>query len=465
MASRITTGLLTLFFFGFAACGSGDDPANDTGTILDQGSVQDLGSIDEGTVEDTTVALDEGGTPDTTQVVDEGTAPVDEGAVIVDVTQPNNCSDLTVLIETPVDDGSPVSVDVQLCSVVVTYKHNDGFFIQQSVDGPATEVYVGGDWPYPAPTEGDVLNIRVSQWASYQGHQEIIASEPPVLVGQQSLDEYALDISSGVLPSEALESRLVSLTGAKVREAVNSKTYLVDYGTAEAVNIYVSGLSEDLCTNATFDVERAVFIQYIDVHEIKVYFAGFDVTNINTDDCPPPIVHDSSNWGFESWLTTDPPEDFIKEKLSQKFAATQEGEHVKQGSNACVLSWYTTDTAELAQGWWTPAEAGKDYTHSLWAWDEADTGRVRTALKFYDADKNQVGSTEYSSYTADEGTWTELTATATAPEGAVFVRAAVRMYDEGLFNEEFGADIYIDEWNLTESEGTPVDPGSDPGDE
>lgn len=459
MPSRIITGLLTLFFFGFVACSSGDDPVADTGSPVDAGSVQDSGTTDEGTViEDTAVVVDQGSAPDTTQTVDEGPAPVDQGSQIVDVPQPTNCSDLAVLIDTPVEPDSPVSVDVQLCNVVVTFKHNDGYFIQQSIDGPATEVYVGSDWAYPAPTEGDVLNIRVSQWTSFKGHEEITASEPPVLIAQQSLEGYALDLSSGILPTEALESRLVTVTGAKVREVINSKTYLIDYGTAEAVDFYAVGLNEELCTNATFDIERAILIQYGDIHEIKAYFAGFDVTNIDTSNCPPPVVHDDSNWGFESWLESDPPEDFVKEKLSQKFTATQEGEHVKQGSNACVLNWFTTDHPELAQGWWTPAEAFKTYTHSLWAWDEAATGRVRTALKFYDADKNQVGNTAYSGYTADEGTWTELSITSEAPEGTAFVRAAIRMYDEGLFDETVGAEIYIDEWSLTENAEEPAPP-------
>jgi hypothetical protein len=472
MSYRIISTLLTLLIFGFTACASGDDTSTDTGALQDTSVSADTGSVvdaatDEGSSTDSVQSLDEGNAPtDTAQAVDQGTSPVDEGSTPIDAGQPTNCTDLTILNETPVEPGAPAAVDIQLCNVVVTYKHSDGYFIQQSIDGPATEVYIGGDWPYPAPAEGDVLNIRVSQWSSYEGHQEITASEPPVLVAQQSLEGWALDISAGILPSESIESRLVTLSTAQVREAINSKNYLIDYGTAEAVTLYVSGLSDELCTNASFSVTRGIIIQYGDIHEIKVYYAGFDVTDINTDNCPPPIEYDSSNWGFESWTSTDPPEDFIKEKQGQNFSATQEGVHVKQGSSACVLSWFTTDTAELAQGWWMPAEAGKDYTLSLWAWDEADTGRIRTALKFYDADKNAIGSTEYSSYTDNEGAWTELTATATAPDGTVYARGAVRMYDvagDALFDPAVGADVYIDEWNLSEATGTTEPVEADPG--
>ena len=119
-----------------------------------------------------------------------------------------------------------------------------------------------------------------------------------------------------------------------------------------------------------------------------------------------------------------------------------------------MLMWDSKSNQDFWQGYFMPALAGQEVTFSLWAWDEDANGRLRLAMTFYDETGASLGN-EFSNQYSDDVTgnameWFQLTHTATAPEGAVSVRAWVRMYDVAPADgtEWESAWALIDSWSL-----------------
>ena len=358
-----------------------------------------------------------------------------------DTGNPPACDSIAALKATP--EGA---VDLMLCDVVVTYVFDDGYFIQEGPDGPATEVYVGtGDWPYAAPVPGDIIDLHVLEYGSFQGQQEITLSVAPTYTGKVgNLEQFALDLSAGTLPSEDIESRLVTVSGLTVKSQSGS-TLKVDYGTATDVQLYITS-SPDFCEGATFTLVQGVITEYTDAHQLRAFDAAADVANVDTTNCPVPPTYDTSNWNFEEWTETDPPADFFKDTAD--FTATQESTTVHDGASACNLTFTSKTNQDFWAGYYVPVTPATDATFSVWAWDGDPAGRLRLAIAFYDASMQKLGNTEYSNeYTTDNATWTQMILTKTVPDGAAFARSFVRMYDEAAFVDS--ATVYIDDWSLT----------------
>jgi hypothetical protein len=351
-------------------------------------------------------------------------------------------------------------VNVLLCNVAVTYVYVDGFFVQESAEGGAMSVYVGktdGDpanWPYAAPSVGDVLNIQVTEFGSFKGHQQITASLPPEAAGTTDVSAYALDLSEGTLPSEELESRLVMVTGATIDQK-KGKVMGISYGTATNV-VFFAGKGKSLCRNATFDLVRAVVVEYTTdpegatLHELKTWDASLDVANLDDSGC----AVDDSNWDFEDWTLTDPPLGFVKTDKSKGFAVSQDTVNFHGGTSSAQVWVKTKDNSpELAQSWYMPVTVGTNYSLVVWALDNEAQLRARLILEFYDS-KAEVGKDgeKYSAYTEDSADWQSLSHARVAPEGAIQLRGFIRFYDQtDEFDPEVGAGMSIDDWSVTMS--------------
>jgi hypothetical protein len=331
------------------------------------------------------------------------------------------------------------AVDVTLEGVTVTYAFNNGYFLQD--DTAAIEVYVGPDWPYPAPAEGSVIDLHVTEYGSYANQQEVVVSDPPVVVGAADPTLLAIDISGGFLPGEESESFYIHGTGLKVTD-IDGKDVTVAYGTAAAVILRVD-TSAALCIGATFDLLDGVVTQYWDIHRLQVFDAAIDLGNINTDKCPA-FNADMSNWNFEEPDLTDPPPDF--EKATDSFTAFPTNTAAHGGAQSCELIWNSKSNQELYQGFYTPVVAGQKVTFSLWTLDNDPAGRLRLLIRFYDAAKNPISNTYSDQFTVDSPDWMQMVFAQTAPNNAAFARAYVRLYDTELWTGEAVANI--DDWSV-----------------
>lgn len=466
--------LATIIALGFAvamtACGddSGSTATDtsggtDTSPFADVTTTEDTNPSEDVTPGDDTVpAEDTMPMEDTTPAEDvapiedtapsEDTAPTEDTAPVEDVppmedTVTEGCGtieDLKASEEGP--------VNVLLCNMAVTYVYDQGYFIQASADSAAIGIYVGGDlnadgsWPYPAPAPGDLLNLQVTEFGSYNGLQQITASLDPVNMGTTDIGGFALDLSEGTLPSEGIESRLVKVTGIAVDEKAG-KVLTISYGTAAGVQLYALN-GEALCRNATFDLVHGIVTEYNGVHQLKTFDATLDVANLDDSGC----AVDDSNWDFEDWTVTDPPIGFEKAAVADGFTITQDTEVFYGGAASAKITQTTEQTPELAQSWYMPATAGTTYTLSVWAWDNEPNLRARLVLQFYDGSgkvDTDPPSGKYSAYTQDMAEWQSLSVTLVAPEGATQLRGSMRFYDQNDFDPAVGASMNLDNWSVS----------------
>jgi len=332
------------------------------------------------------------------------------------------------------------AVDVTVTGATVTYVFDLGYFIQDATG--AVQVYVGGDWPYDVPGLGDVIDIHVLEYGNFKDHQEILSSDPPVKTGDGVVEDMKLDISGGVLPDESIESRVIKGTGLTV-ETIAGPDVTVAYGGVTGV-LYRAEEPGDLCAGATFDLTTGVVTQFVENHQLKTFYA-MDIVNVNTDACAPVVEADASNWDFEEISAGDPPPDF--EKLTLDFTALTVLDEAHGGAQSCALTWTSQNNQDLIQGLYSPIVSGQTATMTLWIQDADPAGRVRLGLKFYDAEKTQLGNEFSNQYSADGPDWAEATFEKPAPEGAAFVRGFVRMYDVSADWDD-DAMVYIDDWNL-----------------
>jgi hypothetical protein len=400
------------------------------------------------TTDDTTGATDTNQPGDTAEA-DTNTPPSDgEDGGTADTEPPYDCSTISDLKEQ-----AEGPVDMTLCDVVVTYVYAAGFFVQQSETGPATEIFVNyGKWVNANPYAGGVIDLPVSEYGSFKGHQQITKADASIFKGNVDLTQYRLDISDGVEPSEAIESRLVSGTGLTVLSQKGLE-YKVAYGSATDVVVYAKKAPK-LCNGATFDLVNGIVKQRDVIHQINIWEPDQDIANIDTSGCLEPPVYDKNNWGFESWNESDPPAGFYK--VGDGFTATQESTTVYADSSACKLTWTSTDNQDLVQGWLEPVVAGKSYTVSTWLHDNDPAGRARMFLSFYDADGGFITNEYPTTYSEDSDAWTALSHTAVAPENAAYVRGFIRLYDTPDFKNTDTASVVIDEWSVIEEDNSTI---------
>ena len=356
-------------------------------------------------------------------------------------------------------------VDLTLCDVAVTVVYYNGFYVQE-LDGDATNIYVGlqtdeeGEWPYAAPSVGDILTIPVTEYGSFNGHQEVLASAEPTVTGTTSLEGYYLDLSEGegIVPSEELESRLVKASGVSVT-SVQGDTLSVSYGAATDVQVYLSGTVQ-VCEGAKIDIAHAVITEYSGVHQIKVFDAETNVTVVDTTEC----LAVDYNWDFEDWGESDPPAGFVKTAGFDGFEVIQETDSVHGGASAAKLVVTTEANPELAQVWYMPLDDATEVTFSVWLLDNDPNLKTRLVLKFYDGQQEVGDNAKYSSYSEDSAEWTQLSVTREVPAEATQVRGYIRLYDTGDFETVESASIIIDDWmvDLGDEVEPPVDPPVDP---
>jgi len=331
-------------------------------------------------------------------------------------------------------------VDVTVTGALVTYVFDLGYFIQ---DGSgAVQVYVGSEWPYDAPGLGDVIDIHVTEYGNYQNQQEILASDPPVKTGDGVVDDVKLDLSGGIVPDEAIESRVIKCNGLTL-ETLAGADATVAYGGLAGIPFRVEEAG-DLCMGATFDLATGVVTQFDEFHQLKSFYA-MDIANVDIAGCEPVLVSDASNWDFEEISAGEPPPDF--EKLTLEFTALTTSDAAHGGAQSCVLTWTSQDNQDLIQGLYSPINPGQSVAFSVWTTDNDAAGRVRLGVKFYDAEKTFLNNEFSNQYSADGPAWAELTYTIEAPADAAFARGFVRMYDVSA-DWDNDATVNIDDWNF-----------------
>ncbi len=373
---------------------------------------------------------------------------VDQLVIECTVATPEPACEGTVDIATLRGQCQEGVVDVSLSGVTVTYVFGEGYFLQD--DSAAIEVYVGEVWPYDAPLVGDLIDLHVTEYGSWANHEEIIASDAPVVTGQGDAEALKTDVSAGTLPSSDLESYYVGGTTLEVT-AADGQNLTVAYGTATGVDFRVDAPG-DLCVGATFDLAAGVVTQFYDIHRLQSFDVASDVVNIDISACEVPVESDMSNWGFEEVGQDDPPADF--EKASSGFTALTDDSTAAVGLQSCELTWTSTSNQDFYQGYYTPIAPGQFALFLLAFLDNDPGGRIRTSLEFYDADKLSLGK-EYGIYSEDDAAWdTSSGWYIVAPEGAAFVRAFVRMYDVAD-NWDGDATVYVDDWSLTAEDVEP----------
>jgi hypothetical protein len=373
---------------------------------------------------------------------------VDLGGEVVDPVDPpvdppaDGCN---TIAELAASEEGPV--DMTLCDVAVTVVYYNGYYVQEA-GGDATNIYVGmqfdddNNWPYAAPQVGDVLSIPVTEYGSFNGHQEVLASGAPTVTGTTSLDTYYTDLSAGILPTEETESSLVKVAGVTVTD-VEGDTLKVSYGTATDVQVYLSGTVQ-VCEGAVIDISQGVITEYNGVHQIKVFEAETHVTIVDTTDC----LSVDYNWDFEDWTESDPPLNFVKTAAADGLSITQETEVVYAGASAAKVTVTTDANPEMAQSWYMSLDGATSATFSVWLLDNEPNLRGRLVLKFYDGEKEVGDNAKYSDYSEDSADWTQLSVTREVPVDAIQVRGYLRFYDQGDFDTVGTASIMVDDWMI-----------------
>jgi hypothetical protein len=160
------------------------------------------------------------------------------------------------------------------------------------------------------------------------------------------------------------------------------------------------------------------------------------------------------NAGFETWTAGPggPPDNWYSSHGS--LTGTQEAVIVNSGSFSCNLTWTTTSTCYLIQD--VAVTAGQDYTFSFMAYDNTADGRLRVAVRWFQADNTTFISGYYGDYTVDSASWQAMTSgPQTAPAGAAFAHVEIRCYDVSGWPGT--ATCYADDAVFEESVAPPPD--------
>jgi len=161
------------------------------------------------------------------------------------------CTPIEVLRST--GDG-PVSLNI--CPALVTYVSYLGYFIQSDPEGPAIMVFEGTSWT-PDVEVGDEITMRVTSLTTFEGTKEINGhGTVNVLSSGNDVDSLIQDLSSGIEPSENLESEIVRIEGAIVNR-IDGREVTVSYGSASNV-LMIPDDSGILCEGGSFDIVAVV---------------------------------------------------------------------------------------------------------------------------------------------------------------------------------------------------------------
>lgn len=154
------------------------------------------------------------------------------------------------------------------------------------------------------------------------------------------------------------------------------------------------------------------------------------------------------NGDFEAWTLLGaggPPDDWDLSGAS--ITAAQEGTTVYGGTYSTNLTWTTTTTRYLQQTDIAVTE-GANYTFSFWAFDNDPEGRVRSYVRWYQADNSTYISASSSGYSTDQEGWQFLsTGVVTAPALAAWAHAEIRVYEVTPWDGE--ATAYVDDASFT----------------
>jgi len=134
------------------------------------------------------------------------------------------------------------------------------------------------------------------------------------------------------------------------------------------------------------------------------------------------------NAGFETWTAGPggPPDSWYSSTGS--LTGTQEGTIVNSGTYSCNLTWTTTTTCYLIQD--VAVTGGQDYVFSFMAYDNTADGRLRVAIRWFEADNATFINGYYGDYTTDDASWQAVSSGAqTAPATAAYAHVEIRCYD------------------------------------
>ena len=155
------------------------------------------------------------------------------------------------------------------------------------------------------------------------------------------------------------------------------------------------------------------------------------------------------NGGFEGWTggAGGPPDDW--DLSGSSITASQEGTTVYSGDYSANITWTTDITRWLQQTADIAVTEGEDYVFSFWCFDNNDsTGRVRPYIRWYQADTTTYISASSGGYSVDQEDWQFLsTGAKTAPAGAAWAHAEIRVYDEPEWVD--GATVFVDDASFT----------------
>ena len=336
-------------------------------------------------------------------------------------------------------------VDFTVRGVYVTYvkpssASRKGFYIQRARSGPGLFMYSGSSTPSVDP--GNMINVRITSVTRFHGLKEaddfaVISND-----GEDRDVEFLIqDFGSGGTINEDTESELIRIYNATITSGWIER-YGVSYGSSGSTHIQYEefpSLTPRVCPGMVIDI-----LAPAGEYDGTYMLTPFESADFLSLDATPCAAIDNSNWDFEDWTWTDPPEDF--EKATEFFTATQEASTVNNGSYSAELAWTSQDNQDFYQAWHTPVARDTPYTFHVWYNDTDARGRARTAVQPYDAILTPL-TKEYGSYTSDSPSWRELTLT-TTPEADGFVRPLLRLYDISE-HWEGSAALFIDDWALT----------------
>ncbi len=334
-------------------------------------------------------------------------------------------------------------VDFYLEKQIVTHVFGMGFFLYDGSISRGMMVYLNPN-TVTKPKVGDLVNLHVTKYATYNGQQEItgVDSLTVIDIADAAATQLNLNIISKDMVGEAYESRAVIGTGLVVKQLSGFDGVIVAAGAGEQI-LRVDGAS-NLCAGATFDLKSGAITQFGTSHRIHLLNGPADLTNVNVSKCGAAPVYDQSNWGFEEASDADPPPDFTK--VGAALAATRTTLSKKSGVASCKLTWTSADNQDFVAGQYIAVQPGQKVSVSAWIFDNDPAGRGRMSLTFYKADQTTVVSSQFSTtYTLDAADWTQVSFAYTAPAEAAFVRGFVRLYDvPPAFAGS--ATVYVDDW-------------------
>lgn len=338
------------------------------------------------------------------------------------------------------------SLNLLIKNVYVSYvkpasDSGNGFFIQREQSGPALFMYLGSLPPIDIQ-QGNLVTVRINSVSDFHGLTEAddftIVSNDGVA---HDISFLIQDFTTGGTIDENTESELILINAATI---VSGWIYEKDiiFGGGSTTKIYYQdfeSLFPEVCPGMRISI-LAPASQYEEKYRLTP-FSPADFTSIDNSGCG---TIDSSNWDFENWSYSDPPEDF--EKMTSHFHATEEGTIYNSGSKSANITWDSTNNQDFMQKWFTPTTGGTTYTFHVWIFDNDPAGRARVVISTYDSSKNHL-TNHYGTYSSDSTTWQEKTISFT-PTVSGYIRAMVRFYD---ISAEWDGDatIYLDDWAIT----------------